>query len=296
MTIPKSFSDRIIRMRGDSGRAWLSSLSETIPFCEKYWRLKLSEPYDLSYNYVVRADDPQAVVKICLPGPSFRSELNALMHYDGHGLCRLTDFIEDRSVLLLEMLRPGLNIKTLDERDSINAVCAVIREMRSLNSESRNAFLKVSDLPKEIQNMKEHFSNGSGPFDNKIVAKAEQLLPDLISTQKDIYVLHGDLHHGNILSHGKGWKAIDPKGVLGEVEYELIPFLMNNLPVSSGGEVVDARIARFHRQLGVDVQRVYAWGLCRALLSAWWNIEDNLGTSDANMGLIDHFNKKTEAS
>ena len=84
--------------------------------------------------------------------------------------------------------------------------------------------------------------------------------------------------------------------MLGEVEYELIPFLMNNLPVSSGGEVVDARIARFHRQLGVDVQRVYAWGLCRALLSAWWNIEDNLGTSDANMGLIDHFNKKTEAS
>ena len=39
----------------------------------------------------------------------------------------------------------------------------------------------------------------------------------LLATPRDVMVLHGDIHHGNILDFGpRGWLAIDPKGVSGE--------------------------------------------------------------------------------
>ena len=42
-------------------------------------------------------------------------------------------------------------------------------------------------------------------------------------------LLHGDLHQENILSAPNGqWKAIDPKGIIAETGYELIPFLIND--------------------------------------------------------------------
>lgn len=43
----------------------------------------------------------------------------------------------------------------------------------------------------------------------------------LAASQDETTLLHGDLHHYNVLSDvRRGWLAIDPKGVIGEVEYE----------------------------------------------------------------------------
>ena len=294
MNIPLTFSERIIRIRGQAGESWLRSIPEIIRFCETYWKLKVSAPFDLSYNYVARTEGDQAVVKICLPGSEFNAELDSLKHYEGYGLCRLIDFIEDKNVLLLEPLLPGLSIKTLDELGSIHAVCSVIHQMQSTNRKLHGGFSTVSDCAKGIEKMRVHFLTHASPFEEEVVRKVELLFPKLISTQRNTYVLHGDLHHENILSHGNGWKAIDPKGVVGEVEYELIPFLLNNNSGSSIGEVIDARISQFNQQLNVDTQRVYEWGLCHSLLSAWWNIEDKLGVSDLDLRFIQHFNRRTE--
>jgi len=42
-------------------------------------------------------------------------------------------------------------------------------------------------------------------------------------------VLHGDLHHFNILSSGDRWLAIDPKGIIGEPEFEPAAYLENKI-------------------------------------------------------------------
>ena len=43
----------------------------------------------------------------------------------------------------------------------------------------------------------------------------------LLSSPKDELLLHGDIHHGNILDFGeRGWLAIDPKGLFGERGYD----------------------------------------------------------------------------
>jgi streptomycin 6-kinase len=39
----------------------------------------------------------------------------------------------------------------------------------------------------------------------------------LLAAPREITVLHGDIHHDNILHFGeRGWLAIDPKGLIGE--------------------------------------------------------------------------------
>lgn len=91
----------------------------------------------------------------------------------------------------------------------------------------------ISDLADGIKNMRRYYAGQPSPFGETIIRKVESLFPELISSQKEVYLLHGDLHHGNILQSYSGWKLIDPKGVVGETEYELIPFLMNQLQTDS---------------------------------------------------------------
>jgi streptomycin 6-kinase len=91
-------------------------------------------------------------------------------------------------------------------------------------------------------------------------------------------LLHGDLHHFNILSSDRGWLAIDPKGVIGPAAFDIGALLINPWVVS--GRVGDAprvihdRIAALSGRLGIDRQTVRDWGLVRAVLSACWSLEE----------------------
>jgi streptomycin 6-kinase len=108
---------------------------------------------------------------------------------------------------------------------------------------------------------------------------AEALLAD----QRDIVVLHGDLHHNNVLDGGeRGWLVIDPKGVLGERAYEYATTLCNpdaDLALAPG---------RLARQAGViaraarlDRERLLRWVLAHAGVSAAWCMADGFDPAAA---------------
>ena len=89
-------------------------------------------------------------------------------------------------------------------------------------------------------------------------------------------VLHGDLHHYNILSAVREpWLAIDPKGVVGEAEYEVGALLRNHLLSTVRPErLLARRVDQLTDELGFERQRIVGWGLAQAVLSAWWSFED----------------------
>lgn len=85
-------------------------------------------------------------------------------------------------------------------------------------------------------------------------------------------LLHGDLHYGNILLSDKhDWLAIDPKGVIGEREYE-IPF--PRLKGEVNENLIKRRLDQFIEISGFDRSRVLGWAFCKAALAAWWSFED----------------------
>lgn len=93
-------------------------------------------------------------------------------------------------------------------------------------------------------------------------------------------LLHGDLHHGNILaSRSKQWLTIDPKGVIGEPEYEVGAFLRNPMSLLTSKDnlenLIKRRIDRISEMTGYDKERITHWGFAQAVLSAIWSFEDH---------------------
>jgi streptomycin 6-kinase len=110
------------------------------------------------------------------------------------------------------------------------------------------------------------------------VEPAHRIYEDLSLTQRNPALLHGDLHHGNVLSdRARGWCAIDPKGVVGELEYEIGASLRNPAErpdLFANIEVVERRLEQFGLVLGLDVSRARGWCFAQAVLSAIWSVED----------------------
>jgi streptomycin 6-kinase len=100
-------------------------------------------------------------------------------------------------------------------------------------------------------------------------ALAERLLAD----QRDIRVLHGDLHHYNIRQSARGWLAFDPKGLVGERTYDCANTLCNpvmpDLVHNETRLLTNARILA--DALNLDPWRVLAFTYAYACLNAsWW--------------------------
>ena len=98
----------------------------------------------------------------------------------------------------------------------------------------------------------------------------------LFAAPQDAAVLHGDIHHGNVLDFGPaGWLAIDPKGLYGERGFDFANILCNPDEASAQAPGrFPLRIAIISQAAGVERRRLLQWVLAWAGLSATWMIED----------------------
>jgi hypothetical protein len=88
-----------------------------------------------------------------------------------------------------------------------------------------------------------------------------------------------DLHHDNVLQHHNEWIVIDPKGFIGDADYEIATMLYNPLPQllehPEASTIIAARIALCAQELTSSIEKIAAWGYVQAMLAACWAIEDN---------------------
>jgi streptomycin 6-kinase len=71
--------------------------------------------------------------------------------------------------------------------------------------------------------------------------------------------------------------AIDPKGVVGELEYEIGAILRNPVgypDVFASISTIERRVEFLVNQLSLNFERVLRWTFAQAVLSAIWEIED----------------------
>ena len=111
---------------------------------------------------------------------------------------------------------------------------------------------------------------------------------DLYRGQSEPILLHGDLHHDNVLfDETRGWLAVDPKGVVGELAFETGTALHNPVPhcdLYADKKIMERRVGVFAERLALDPARILRWCFAQALLSAAWHLEDNSGDEEiANM-------------
>lgn len=113
---------------------------------------------------------------------------------------------------------------------------------------------------------------------------------ELLAGHRPTAVLHGDIHHGNVLRFGGGgggdagdaagagdaaWRAIDPKALVGDPGFDTANVLANPTP---GIALRPGRLARRARvvaeETGADLDAVLAWTEAWCALSAAWDAGD----------------------
>ena len=152
-----------------------------------------------------------------------------LQAFAGDGAVRVHE--SDIGAVLMERLDPGHELTELvfDDRDeeATRILATVIGKLA--NHRAPEECPTVADWGKGFT---KYQNTGNTQIPYVLVDKARELYERLTSSQRRTMLLHGDLQHYNVLSTSeRGWVAIDPKGVVGELEYEVGPILRN--PVES---------------------------------------------------------------
>ncbi|MGG0717427.1 aminoglycoside phosphotransferase family protein [Robertmurraya massiliosenegalensis] len=278
MHIPSSFRKKMIGAFRDQGSLWLENLEEKVNHYLAKWNLISMGPVsNLSYNYVLHVIDEtgvERILKIALSSSELRNEIRALQVYDGNGCCKLLKADEEKGVILLEKFVPGKMLSELKDEEQ------VLEQFMKVWKAIRREAPKENDLPSIEQwaskllacRQTDEYLNGQ--FSEEILGLAERYFVEINDTTE---LLHGDLHHENILfSEDKGWMAIDPKGVIGDQYFDVVSFLMNHLHEKENPKkVLKERVDTLSSGLSFNRERLLKAGLAMTTLSAFWSVEES---------------------
>ncbi|ARN85029.1 aminoglycoside phosphotransferase family protein [Candidatus Nucleicultrix amoebiphila] len=270
----------ILALYGNRGKQWLANLPKVILILKEYWQLENIMPVTtMNYNYVVKATHQHhgaVVIKISCDQKTLEEELRALKHFDGDGSIILIDDNPEYQALLLQQAVPGNSLKDLYLKHPEKAMERYVDVMKKLHKKAApqdlTHFLHINDWFKVLD------CSSSNQLPTLLLKKAKYLKDQQIKTMKENLVLHGDLHHDNILLNGHEWLAIDPKGIIGEPEFELAAFdLIRDSEMSDPRTIkplLFKRITQLSTLAALDESRVRDWVFLRIMLSAAWFVED----------------------
>ncbi len=231
--------------------------------------------------YGLCGDAPVALKVLKEPGDEWWSG-EVASAFDGRGMARVYEHAG--GAMLLERLRPGqpltrMAIGESDERATRILACLVAA--MSPGSPPSHA----PSVEQWVDGFDRYALSGDRRIESELVATARDVFVDLAESQRNTRLLHGDLQHSNVLLDAeRGWVAIDPKGVIGEVECELSAMLRNPTErpdLFTDPATIERRVDQLASELNLDRHRIVGWAFAQAVLSAIWQIEDG-GTSGSD--------------
>lgn len=280
--VPAALARNVTDTWGSAGARWLAELPRHLAGVAHLWDLELGKPFELSYHWVNaarQADGSPAVLKLGVPDSEHLArEAEALAAFGGRGSVRLLGFDAEHGALLLERALPGDLARTLVPQRDAEATAAVIDVLHQLHVEPPPG-CALPHLETEGVSFVEHLRRfpGDEPLPRHLVERAAHLFTELCASAPGRVVLHGDLHHDNLLSASRApWLAIDPHGTLGDPGFDVGALLYNPDPDLRDDELlrlVPARVEQLAAGLVLPVERVVAWGFVMAVLSQVWTCE-----------------------
>jgi streptomycin 6-kinase len=228
-------------------------------------------------------DGSPAMLKCGLPSnPEFVAEALALQCFDGRGAVRLLEVDLQKGIMMIERASPGQPLSVLEDDDQTTRMAAVLMQRLWRAAPECEDLPSLTKWSSGFGRMRERFNGETGPLSEALVERAEKLYAELISSTASPMLLHGDLHHDNIVSaRREAWLALDPKGVTGDPAFEPAALLYNPIPAiqsaSDAKSILERRIEILADVLGFRRQRIRNWAFAQGMLSAWWCIEDGVG-------------------
>ncbi|MFI2709640.1 aminoglycoside phosphotransferase family protein [Micromonospora sp. NPDC018662] len=252
------------------GRAWLAELPDRLAECEARWELTAVGP-PFAYAFASLAvpaelpDGTRAVLKLQYPDDDSVHEATALAHWAGRGAIRLLAHDADRRALLVERCDPGVPLHTLAADAALDAAVDLLPRL------AVPAGPPFTPLAEEAagwaERMPANWRRTNRPYERRLLDAALGLLAELAPDQGEQVLVNQDLHAGNVLAAGREpWLVIDPKPLVGEREFAVVP-LVRGAELGHSPAAVRHRLDRLSTELGLDRARVRGWAIGQTL--AW---------------------------
>ena len=206
--------------------------------------------------------------------------------FDGDGMVRVYE--AEAGAVLLERLDPGNElVKLVRDGNDEEATQILAHVMNQLAGHAApDGCATVFDWARGFER---YLNTADKQLPDTLVHKAQEIYHRLAASSSSTMLLHGDLHHYNVLFDAKrGWVAIDPKGVVGELEYEVGAILRNpgeQPDLFCSREVIERRLRTLTDSLQLDYRRTLQWSFAQAVLSAIWGVEDGYAVESTHPAL-----------
>lgn len=201
----------------------------------------------------------------------------ALMEWwDGDGAARI--FARSDSALLMERANSMRSLAHMaryrEDDEACSILCATAARLHHTRQGPLPELVPLSEWFRELEPAAEAYGG--------ILARSLGAARALLADPREQVVLHGDLHHDNVLDFGpRGWLAIDPHGLVGERGFEFAN-IFTNPDLGDPSQPVATQAGRFQRRLHVvaevadlERRRLLQWILAWTGLSAAWFLGDN---------------------
>ena len=275
---------------GEGDVAFAGSASDRARDLARRWGVVVDESFETEsslISYGRRHGDPVVLKVVKALGDEWRCG-EVVSAFGGRGMVRALEQVGGAA--LFERIVPGTALVELTRRGQDDDAAVVLADVIAVMSPGV-APAWCPTVAHWGRAFGKYVECGDTQITLRTVHRAAAMFAELCDTQGPTRLLHGDLHHYNILDGGdRGWVSIDPKGVIGEVEYELGAALRNpaECPEILGNTAtIEKRIDVMASRLGLDADRVLGWAYAQAILSAIWLVEDGyvLAPHDASSTL-----------
>ena len=290
---PERFLRYATREFGKEGEAWLEELPSILARCCDKWGLTLGQPTEeIKVNYIAYVEmgnGEEAVLKVGVPHGDFSAEMEALAIYEGRGINRLIDCDKALNAMLLERLRPGKMLDSVgNAREQSEIAARILQELHATPPPSHHT------LPHFMDWMRGAFADARSCKDSERargyieqIPRVESMMGILMEADEPQILLHGDLHHWNILSDAdRGWMAIDPKGVIGASCLDVGRFINNAMgfgeTAAEKREILLEAVTVFSYVLGENEERMFAGAFCDKIMGSSWGLKQEPDEREAS--------------
>jgi streptomycin 6-kinase len=223
-----------------------------------------------SWLMPVRQAGAPAMLKIAL-NQEEREGAHLMTWWAGDGAARV--LAHEREALLLERAMGGKSLAAMarsgEDDTATEILCRAVARLHAPRPRPRPTTL--APLPVWFRQLGPAAAAHGG-----VLAKSAAAAAALLASPREEAVLHGDVHHDNVLDFGpRGWLAIDPKGLHGERGFDYGNLFCNpDVETAAAPGRLARRAAVVARAAGIEPRRLLRWVLAYAGLSAAWTIGD----------------------
>ena len=279
MKLNSAFVKNISDIHGKAGESWLNNLPKLInAVCEKQNLKFISIVPNLTYHFVGLAElketEEFAILKMAPNDEVIANEAKCLECFS-QGMAKIYSYDEEFFAIIMERLEPGYSLKKFvlngEDDEATRIIARTIRELQWHQS-PQHKFKHLSELIPVLSILDNY-------IDKDLLYKKKKIFAELTQDKSKDVILHGDLHHDNVLAHGKHWKAIDPHGYVGDPVFEVGSMIVNPFdayPTDKPlAKIIERRIKILSEELPFDNQKIQAWMFCKTMLSVAWTVEDH---------------------